>query len=141
MTNCQYSGKLEGWDVVDIDPYGSAAEFIDSAVQATGNYGLLCVTSTDMVTLCGTHADKYSGVPSDTKHCHESAVRVLHALQQSADRYQRVIVPMMPVSVDFYIRVFVQVITYPQKSKGLNHDHWADPAVSDLSCLLCAKVW
>lgn len=117
-----YSGRREAWDVVDIDPYGSAAEFLDAAVQATRNYGLLCVTSTDMATLCGTHADtcfyKYGGVPSDTKHCHESALRLLlHALQQSANRYQRVIVPMMSISVDFYIRVFVQIVNFPKKAK------------------------
>jgi len=132
VTNCtienkdavelMYSGRREGWDVVDIDPYGSAAEFLDAAVQATRNFGLLCVTSTDMATLCGTHADtcfyKYGGVPSDSKHCHESAVRLLlHALQQSANRYQRVIVPMMSISVDFYIRVFVQIVNFPKKAK------------------------
>ncbi len=39
--------------VVDLDPYGSAVPFLDSAVQATAEGGLLCVTCTDMGVLCG----------------------------------------------------------------------------------------
>ena len=36
------------YDVIDLDPYGSAAPFLDSAVQAIANGGLLCITCTDM---------------------------------------------------------------------------------------------
>ena len=34
-------------DVVDLDPYGTAAPFIDAAVQCVNEGGLLCVTCTD----------------------------------------------------------------------------------------------
>jgi tRNA (guanine26-N2/guanine27-N2)-dimethyltransferase len=34
------------FDVIDIDPFGSASEFLDSAVQAIADGGLLCVTCT-----------------------------------------------------------------------------------------------
>ena len=38
-----------GWyDAVDLDPYGSPTHFLDSAVQAVGEGGLLMVTATDM---------------------------------------------------------------------------------------------
>ena len=54
VMNCTIENKdAEGWDVVDIDPYGSAAEFNGAAVRATRNYGMLCITSTDTATLCG----------------------------------------------------------------------------------------
>jgi tRNA (guanine26-N2/guanine27-N2)-dimethyltransferase len=43
----------ERFHVVDLDPYGSAAPFLDAAVQATAEGGLLCVTCTDMGVLCG----------------------------------------------------------------------------------------
>ena len=36
------------YDVIDLDPYGTVAPFIDSAVQAVADGGLLCITSTDM---------------------------------------------------------------------------------------------
>jgi tRNA G26 N,N-dimethylase Trm1 len=34
------------FDVVDLDPFGSSAVFLDSAVQAVGDGGLLCITCT-----------------------------------------------------------------------------------------------
>ena len=34
------------FDVVDLDPFGSSAIFLDSAVQAISDGGLLCVTCT-----------------------------------------------------------------------------------------------
>ena len=34
------------FDVIDIDPFGSASVFLDSAVQAIADGGLLCVTCT-----------------------------------------------------------------------------------------------
>ena len=45
------------WDIVDIDPYGSAASFLDGTIQAVKTGGLVCVTSTDVATLCGNHPD------------------------------------------------------------------------------------
>jgi tRNA (guanine26-N2/guanine27-N2)-dimethyltransferase len=41
------------FDVVDLDPYGSPAVFLDGAVQSVKDGGLLLVTCTDMAVLCG----------------------------------------------------------------------------------------
>jgi len=41
-------------DVVDLDPYGTAAPFIDAAVNCIADGGLLCVTCTDLAVLAGT---------------------------------------------------------------------------------------
>ena len=53
--NLKVSGN---YDVIDLDPYGSAAPFTDAAVQAIADGGLLCLTSTDMAVLSGNHAGK-----------------------------------------------------------------------------------
>jgi tRNA G26 N,N-dimethylase Trm1 len=45
------------FDVIDLDPYGSAAEFLDSAVQAVAEGGLLCVTCTDSAILAGNYSE------------------------------------------------------------------------------------
>ena len=39
--------------VIDLDPYGSPAPFLDAAVQSTAEGGLICITCTDMAVLCG----------------------------------------------------------------------------------------
>jgi tRNA (guanine26-N2/guanine27-N2)-dimethyltransferase len=46
-------GTKQKYDVVDLDPYGSAAPFVDGAIQAVSEGGLLCVTCTDLGILTG----------------------------------------------------------------------------------------
>jgi tRNA (guanine26-N2/guanine27-N2)-dimethyltransferase len=43
------------FDAIDLDPYGTASPFIDGAVQAVQDGGLLCVTCTDAALLAGTN--------------------------------------------------------------------------------------
>lgn len=104
------------FDVVDLDPYGTAAPFLDGAVQAVAEGGMLAVTCTDMGVLCGNHGEacfaKYGAYPLRGKHCHEMALRLLlGAIDGHAARYKRFIAPLCSVSVDFYVRVFVRVFT------------------------------
>ncbi|KAI9249791.1 N2,N2-dimethylguanosine tRNA methyltransferase [Phascolomyces articulosus] len=116
-------GNAQKYDVVDLDPYGAAAPFIDGAVQAVSEGGLLCVTCTDLAILTGSmHPEtcfgKYNGMPLKGMFPHEMALRlVLNTLQTSAGRYKRHIVPLMSCSIDFYLRVFVRVYTSPQGVK------------------------
>ncbi|CAG9330835.1 TRMT1 [Blepharisma stoltei] len=120
---CEIMYRNKGvWDIVDLDPYGSVASFIDAGVQAVKSGGLLCVTSTDVSTLCGNNPDtcfyKYQSIPTKAKHCHEFALRVLlYQLNASANKYQLVVKPLLSLSVDFYVRVFVQVISSALEAK------------------------
>lgn len=43
----------QAYDAIDLDPYGTPVQFLDSAVQAVSEGGLLAVTATDMAVLCG----------------------------------------------------------------------------------------
>ncbi|MEL9991135.1 MAG: tRNA (guanine(26)-N(2))-dimethyltransferase [Thermoproteus sp.] len=45
-------------DVVDLDPFGSPAPFVESALQAVKSGGLLCVTATDTAVLVGNYREK-----------------------------------------------------------------------------------
>lgn len=47
------AGGLGTYDLIDIDPFGCAAGFLDASVQAVKDGGLLCITSTDMPVLSG----------------------------------------------------------------------------------------
>jgi len=102
------------FDVIDLDPYGSASIFIDAAVQSVTHGGLLAVTCTDLSVLCGSHMDacysKYGAVPLKAPYCHEMALRIVLAdLNRQASKYKRYIVPLYCVRVDFYVRLFVRV--------------------------------
>ncbi|XP_054897564.1 tRNA (guanine(26)-N(2))-dimethyltransferase isoform X2 [Poeciliopsis prolifica] len=116
MLMYEMRGKKERYDVIDLDPYGSPAAFLDAAVQAVSEGGLLCVTCTDMAVMAGNNGEtcysKYGSVSIKSKYCHEMALRiVLHSLDQRAGVYQRYIQPLLSISADFYIRVFVRVFT------------------------------
>lgn len=113
---------LKQYDVIDLDPYGSAVPFLDSAVQAVSDGGLLCVTCTDMPVLSGNFPEtcyaKYGSAPLKSKFVHEMSLRILlHAIDSNANKYKRFIVPWLSLSVDFYVRVFVRVYESPAEVK------------------------
>jgi tRNA (guanine26-N2/guanine27-N2)-dimethyltransferase len=71
-----YSHRTERIDVIDLDPYGTATPFIDSAIQAISSDGLLCVTCTDMSVTAGQgYPEKcfasYGGLPVKQEYTHE----------------------------------------------------------------------
>ncbi|CAM9717541.1 unnamed protein product [Chrysoparadoxa australica] len=109
------------FDVIDLDPYGSASMFLDGAVQAVASGGLLCVTCTDMATLSGGNPEacymRYGSMPTKGKYLHEMSLRILlNDLSRTAARHGRYIQPVMSLSIDFYIRVFVRVFKGPGKA-------------------------
>eukprot|EP00056_Hartaetosiga_gracilis_P003252 m.61377 g.61377 ORF g.61377 m.61377 type:complete len:552 (-) comp11386_c1_seq1:821-2476(-) len=118
----QHRSFDDRYDVIDLDPYGTAAPFLDGALQSVRNGGLLCITCTDMAVLCGAHGDtcfaKYGAMPVKAQHCHEMGVRILLGLTSTiASRYGRSIQPLISCSIDFYTRVFVRVHDGAAKAK------------------------
>jgi len=110
------------FDVVDLDPYGGPTIFLDGAVQSVAEGGLLCVTATDMAVLAGNSPEtcytKYGAVSLKSKSCHEMGLRImLQSIESHANRYGRYIVPLLSMSIDFYIRVFVRVYTSQKMCK------------------------
>ncbi|CAG8494843.1 11033_t:CDS:10 [Ambispora leptoticha] len=121
----QHRNPLNQFDAIDIDPYGTAAPFLDAAVQSVKDGGLLCVTCTDAAVLCGSNYPEkcyanYGAIPVKGDFCHEMALRILlHTLATSASRYRRYIHPLITLSIDFYIRVFVRVFSSPIQVKTI----------------------
>nr|CAI5836983.1 unnamed protein product [Callosobruchus analis] len=114
--------KGDQFDVIDLDPYGCPSHFLDSTVQAVKEGGLLLITATDMAVLAGNSPEtcysKYGAISLRIKSCHEMAVRILlQCIESHANRYGRYIVPLMSLSADFYIRVFVRVFSGAKKCK------------------------
>jgi tRNA (guanine26-N2/guanine27-N2)-dimethyltransferase len=71
----KHRSEVDRFDVVDLDPYGTAVPFLDAAVQSVSDGGLLCVTCTDMAVLAGNYPEtcfaKYGGVSFRGESCHE----------------------------------------------------------------------
>ncbi|KAF1753776.1 hypothetical protein GCK72_020333 [Caenorhabditis remanei] len=116
MTMMEHRGIDKRFHAVDLDPYGTASTFLDSAVQCVADRGILMVTCTDMAVLCGNTPEacynKYDAVTTRMKCCHEVGLRILlRAIDSAANRYTRYIEPLVSISVDFYVRVFVKVHT------------------------------
>ena len=110
-----HKGSQGKYDVVDLDPYGTAAPLLDAAVQALVDGGLLCVTCTDSAVFASTgYPEKafsqYGGLSAKGPQAHEVGLRlVLYAIASCAARYGLAIEPLLSLSVDFYVRVFVRV--------------------------------
>ena len=85
VLSCNASPKKR-FDIVDVDPFGTPAPYLDSALRAIRNNGLLASTATDLAPLCGVHVKacirKYGGRPLRTEYCHELAVRLLSRLHR-----------------------------------------------------------
>ncbi|KAI9818702.1 MAG: RNA methyltransferase tRNA(m5U54)methyltransferase [Thelocarpon impressellum] len=113
------------YDVVDLDPYGTAAPFFDAAVQALSDGGMLCATCTDSgVFASAGYPEKtfalYGGAPLRGPHSHEGGLRlILHAIAMSAARYGLAIEPLLTLSIDYYARTFVRIRRSPAEVKFL----------------------
>lgn len=113
------------YDVIDLDPYGTAAPFLDAAVQALNDGGLLCVTCTDagVFASCG-YVEKtyslYGGLPLKGPHSHEAGLRlILNSIAKAAAVQGIAIEPLLSLSIDFYARVWVRVKKSPADVKFL----------------------
>jgi tRNA (guanine26-N2/guanine27-N2)-dimethyltransferase len=120
------------FDVVDVDPFGSPVPYLDSAVRALRNNGLLAVTATDLAPLCGVHSKacvrKYGGKPLRTEYCHELAVRLLTGcIATLAAKHNISISVVFSHCTDHYIRVYAE-IAYGAKK--------ADESVKNLGYVL-----
>jgi tRNA (guanine26-N2/guanine27-N2)-dimethyltransferase len=113
-TLCNHASPKKRFDIIDIDPFGTPAPYLDSALRALKNKGLLAATATDLAPLCGVHAKaclrKYGGKPLRTEYCHELAVRLLAgSIATVAAKHDIGIEVLFSHSSDHYIRVYAQI--------------------------------
>ena len=106
-----YASPKNRFNFIDLDPFGSPAPFLDSALRALKSGGLIALTATDVAPLCGVHPyaafRKYGGFPLRTEYCHEIAVRLLiGCLTFSAAKHNISIKPVFSYATNHYIRVY-----------------------------------
>jgi tRNA (guanine26-N2/guanine27-N2)-dimethyltransferase len=104
----------EKFDYIDVDPFGSPAYYIDSAVRSIRNNGIIACTATDTSTLCGIYPEvcfrRYGAVPFYSSVMKEVGLRILLGfICREAAKYDKGIKPLISCSTDHYFRFYVMV--------------------------------
>jgi tRNA (guanine26-N2/guanine27-N2)-dimethyltransferase len=117
------------FDIIDLDPFGTPAPFLDAACFSTKR--LLCVTATDTAPLCGAHKKagirNYSAVPLKTEYYPEMGVRILMgAVARTLAKYDKAMTPLLSYASAHYVRLFASV------KKGIKE---ADECIKEMGFL------
>jgi len=120
----RYAAPCKRFDYIDVDPFGSPTPYMDSAVRALRDDGLLALTATDMAPLCGVHPKacvrKYGGRPLRTEYCHELALRLLiGCLAMTAAKHDVGIRVVFSYSAYNHVRTYA-VLSYGAKEADKN---------------------
>ena len=100
------------FDVVDIDPFGSPAVFLDAACYSARK--ILCVTATDTAPLSGAHPAsglrKYSARTYKTDFYPEIGMRtLLGKIARSSSPYDKFIEPLLSHATRHYFRTYLSI--------------------------------
>jgi tRNA (guanine26-N2/guanine27-N2)-dimethyltransferase len=105
--------SMEGFDYVDIDPFGSPVTFLDPAIQSLSRFGMLAVTATDTAPLCGRYIKtckrRYDSKALKSLYSKETGVRILigHCVRLAA-KYDMGLTPILSYFSDHYIRLHLK---------------------------------
>jgi tRNA (guanine26-N2/guanine27-N2)-dimethyltransferase len=99
--------------VIDLDPFGSPAPFIDAACSALARNGMLMITATDTAPLCGAYPKaclrKYGARSLRTEYCHELGTRILVGFcQRVGGGHDFALIPVLAYSTEHYIRIYLR---------------------------------
>jgi len=105
-------------DVIDLDPFGSPAYFIVSALKRVKHKGMICATAPDLPPLLGIYPNvawrRYFARSLRTEFGKEIGMRILLGyFSREAARLRKGIKPLFVHATDHYFRVCVQVIDSP----------------------------
>lgn len=109
------------YELNDIDPFGSPAPFLDCAVRAVRDQGVVSLTATDTAVLCGLYPKtafrRYHGYPLRSEYCHEVGVRLLlGAVAFCGMRMELGTAPLFSHSTRHYFRVYVRIVAGASKA-------------------------
>ena len=121
-----FSKKGERGTIVDIDPFGSPAKYIDCGIRATMHGGILSTTATDLQVLHGLFRDackrRYGGVPVKTEYSNEIAIRlILGCIRVIAARLDIEIIPLFVETDLHYYRTYVRILNRPDQNENIGY--------------------
>lgn len=104
----------EGYDYVDIDPYGSPVKYMVQALPKTKFGGILAITATDSAALYGKARKacllKYGSVSFKARYYNEVGLRILiKRAEEIANLSERSIEPVLFDVRKHYLRVYLKV--------------------------------
>jgi len=106
--------KFRYFDFLDLDPFGSPVEFLDTALRSVKRRGVLAVTATDTGVLCGAYRNaclrKYLAEPIRGELCHEAGLRILiGTVVRYAAKYDLGAEVLLAYYRDHYFRAFLRL--------------------------------
>ena len=121
-----FSKKGERGTIVDIDPFGSPAKYIDCGIRATMHGGMLSTTATDLQVLHGIFKDackrRYGGIPVKTEYANEIAIRlILGCIRIIAARLDIEIIPLFVETDLHYYRTYVRILNRPDQNENIGY--------------------
>ena len=122
----KYSKKGKRGSIVDIDPFGSPAEFFDCGIRATMHGGMLSTAATDLQVLNGLFQAackrRYGGISVRTEYGNEIAIRlILGCLRAVAARLGVKVEPLFVESEMHYYRTYVKVFNKPDQKENVGY--------------------
>jgi len=119
--NALMSSMFRYFDFVDLDPFGSPAPFLDSALRSVRRRGFLGITATDTGVLCGAYRNacrrKYLAEPLRGELCHEVGLRILTGtVVRYAAKYDLGVKVLLAYYREHYFRLFVEVMNGARKA-------------------------
>src|SRR3989344_8674144 len=101
----------EGFDYIDIDPFGSPNNFLAASIARLSRRGILAVTATDTAALTGTYPRstqrKYWADSNKNYLMHETGLRILiRKVQLIGIQFDKALIPILAYSKDHYFRIY-----------------------------------
>jgi tRNA (guanine26-N2/guanine27-N2)-dimethyltransferase len=114
-------GRLERFDAVDVDPFGTPAPYVQGALSAAGDRAIVSITATDTATLCGVYPAvamrRYGAQVVKSEFAHEAALRVLFGFCARIGGVVDIgIEPVAAHTTLHYLRVYFRVERGPAKA-------------------------
>jgi tRNA (guanine26-N2/guanine27-N2)-dimethyltransferase len=129
--------SIDRAEIIEIDPFGTPAYYVDNALRAIKDNGMICLTATDTPVLQGLYPKvaerRYYGRSARVEYSIEIGLRlILGMLARVAGRLELAIEPLFAHSIRNHMRVYAKV----KASKSLAN-YMIDNLNSFYHCFQC----
>ena len=111
---CSRFERGEKFDAIDVDPFGSPASYLQAALMASSDGGLVSFTATDAAVLCGVYPSvsvrRYGALSVRNEFVHETGIRILLGFAARMGGINDIgVEPVLAHSTLHYFRAYVRV--------------------------------